>query len=398
MPRVDSTSDLGAEAIAPFRVAFGSSAIDELRDRLGNTRWPERETVDDWSQGVPLAFVQDLATYWREEYDFDAAEERLNAWPQYRTRVDDLGIHFVHAPSPEPDAMPLIITHGWPGSFVEFLDVVSPLTDPVAHGGDAADAFHVVCPSLPGYGFSDRPTTRGRGVPWIADAWATLMSRLGYERFGAQGGDWGSAVTWTLGERHRDRVTGIHLNMPTVPLGPITDDATERERQAWDDFAWHTQWGTGYQHLQSTRPQTLGYGLVDSPVGQLAWIVEKFWAWTDCDGHPLNVFTREQLLDNVSVYWFTGTGASAGRLYWESAGPAIAADSDALASMAGPVTVPTGCSIFPRELRRPSRRWAESRFTNIHWWNELDRGGHFAAFEQPAIFVDEVRASFRPLR
>jgi pimeloyl-ACP methyl ester carboxylesterase len=384
--------------VAPFRVVFDPDAIADLRSRLRNTRWPERETVDDWSQGIPLAFVKDLAAYWCQDYDFAAAEERLNAWPQFTSRTDDVDIHFVHARSPEPDAMPLVITHGWPGSFVEFSDVLGPLTDPAAHGGNGADAFHVVCPSLPGYGFSEKPTTRGRGVPWIAEAWATLMSRLGYERFGAQGGDWGSAVTWTIGERYRDRVAGIHLNMPTVPLGPITDDATDRERQAFDDFEWHTRWGTGYQHQQSTRPQTLGYGLVDSPVGQLAWIVEKFWAWTDCDGDPLNIFSREQLLDNVSVYWFTGTGASSGRLYWESAGPAIASDPAAVAAMAGLITVPTGCSVFPHEIRRPSRRWAEQRFKNIHWWNELDKGGHFAAFEQPALFVDEVRSSFRALR
>jgi pimeloyl-ACP methyl ester carboxylesterase len=384
--------------VAPFRVVFDPDAIADLRSRLRNTRWPERETVDDWSQGIPLAFVKDLAAYWCQDYDFAAAEERLNAWPQFTSRTDDVDIHFVHARSPEPDAMPLVITHGWPGSFVEFSDVLGPLTDPAAHGGNGADAFHVVCPSLPGYGFSEKPTTRGRGVPWIAEAWATLMSRLGYERFGAQGGDWGSAVTWTIGERYRDRVAGIHLNMPTVPLGPITDDATDRERQAFDDFEWHTRWGTGYQHQQSTRPQTLGYGLVDSPVGQLAWIVEKFWAWTDCDGDPLNIFSREQLLDNVSVYWFTGTGASSGRLYWESAGPAIASDPAAVAAMAGPISVPTGCSVFPHEIRRPSRRWAEQRFKNIHWWNELDKGGHFAAFEQPALFVDEVRSSFRALR
>jgi pimeloyl-ACP methyl ester carboxylesterase len=388
--------------LVPFRVEFAPAAIDDLHARLRHTRWPERETVDDWSQGMPLAFAQDLATYWRDEYDFDAAQERLNEWPQFTTRIDDLDIHFVHARSPEPEAVPLVMTHGWPGSVAEFLDVLGPLTDPAAHGGDAADAFHVVCPSLPGYGFSSTPTTRGRGVPWIAGAWATLMARLGYERFGAQGGDWGSAVTTTVGELHRDRVLGIHVNMPTVPLGPLTDDATDREREGFDDFAWHTRWGTGYQHLQSTRPQTLGYGLADSPVGQLAWIVEKFWAWTDCDGDPLSIFTRDQLLDNVSIYWFSGTGASSARLYWESAGPAPPldgpVDAAAMAATLGPVTVPTGCSVFPREIRRPSRRWAEQRFTNIHWWNEPEKGGHFAAFEQPELFVDEVRSSFRPLR
>ena len=225
------------------------------------------------------------------------------------------------------------------------------------------------------------------------------MARLGYDRYGAQGGDWGSAVTCILGEQHREHVTGIHVNMPTVMLAPPDEATTEQERRNYEDFQWHTRWGAGYQHVQSTRPQTLGYGLVDSPLGQLAWTVEKFWAWTDCDGDPYNVFSREQLLDNATVYWFTATGASSGRLYWESAGPAAASDPAAAAILQmGEITVPSGCSIFPRELRRPSRRQAEARFTNLHYWNEPERGGHFAAFEQPAIFVDELRASFRPLR
>ncbi|MHB8463628.1 MAG: epoxide hydrolase family protein [Acidimicrobiales bacterium] len=385
--------------VVPFQIAFDVAEIDDLRRRLRDTRWPERETVGDWSQGMPLSFATDLASYWRQEYDFDAAAARMNAWPQYKTRIDELDIHFVHARSPEPHALPLVITHGWPGSFVEFLHVVGPLTDPASHGGDPRDAFHVVCPSLPGFGFSDKPSTRHRGLPWIAQAWATLMRRLGYKRYGAQGGDWGSAVTCLLGQGHREDVVGIHVNMPTVELGPLTDDSTEAERRNFDDYAWHTRWGAGYQHQQSTRPQTLGYGLVDSPVGQLAWIVEKFWAWTDCDGDPYKVFTREQLLDNVTVYWFTNTAASSARLYWEGAGPIVAQDPAAAAALAlGEVTVPTGCSVFPKEIRRPSRRWVERRFTNIHWWNEPPRGGHFAAFEQPSLFVDELRSSFRPLR
>ncbi len=387
-----------AEDISAFEVAFDEGDVDDLRRRLRHTRWPDRETVDDWSQGAPLAFVQDLSAYWRDEYDFAAAAARMNEWPQFKTRIDDLDIHFVHARSAEPGALPLVITHGWPGTYVEFLDVIGPLTDPVAHGGEARDAFHVVCPSLPGYGFSGKPSTRGRGVPWIAEAWATLMRRLGYDRYGAQGGDWGSAVTSVLGESHQEAVVGIHVNMPTVALGPLSEDSTEQERRNYNDFEWHTQWGTGYQRQQATRPQTLGYGLVDSPVGQLAWVVEKFWAWTDCDGDPYSIFTREQLLDNVTVYWFTGTGASSGRLYWESAGPILASDPVAAAPGMGVVTVPTGCSIFPKELRRPSRRRAERRFKSIHWWNEPPKGGHFAAFEQPAIFVDEVRSSFRSLR
>ncbi len=383
----------------PFLIAFDPAEIDDLQRRLRSIRWPERETVGDWSQGVPLAFLQDLVSYWCDTYDFDAAVERMNVWPQFTTRIDDLDIHFLHARSREHDALPLVITHGWPGTFVEFLEVIGPLTDPTAHGGDPRDVFHVVCPSLPGYGFSDRPSTRGRGLPWIADAWARLMARLGYDRYGAQGGDWGSAVTCILGEQDREHVTGIHVNMPTVMLAPPDEATTEQERRNYEAFQWHTRWGAGYQHVQSTRPQTLGYGLVDSPVGQLAWTVEKFWAWTDCDGDPYNVFSREQLLDNATVYWFTATGASSGRLYWESAGPAATSDPAAAAILQmGEVTVPSGCSVFPRELRRPSRRQAEARFTNLHYWNEPARGGHFAAFEQPAIFVDELRASFRPLR
>src|SRR5436190_6107593 len=236
-PRCGVMSD---SDVVPFRVAFDAPAIEGLRARLRSTRWPERETVDDWSQGIPLAFVQDLAAYWCDEYDFAAAEQRLNAWPQFTTRIDDIDVHFVHARSPDPEALPLVITHGWPGSVVEFFDVLGPLIDPVAHGGDAADAFHVVCPSLPGYGFSTKPTTRGRGVPWMAHAWATLMSRLAYERFAAQGGDWGSAVTTTVGELYRDRVFGVHINMPTVPLGPLTDDSTPSERRNLEDFEWHT--------------------------------------------------------------------------------------------------------------------------------------------------------------
>jgi epoxide hydrolase len=382
----------------PFQVRFTPETIDDLRRRLATARWPERETVDDWSQGVRLDFVRDLARYWCDNYDFEAAEKRLNAWPQFTTPIDDLDIHFLHARSPEPDALPLVMSHGWPGTVVEFLDVIGPLADPVAHGGSASEAFHVVCPSLPGYGFSDKPTTTGHGIPWIAEAWQTLMDRLGYARYAAQGGDWGSAITCVLGEAHPDRVVGIHITMPTIPLGPLTDDSTDEERRNYDDFERHTQWGTGYQYQQSTRPQTLGYGLADSPIGQLAWVVEKFWAWTDCDGDPYRIFTRDQLLDNATVYWMTGTGASSARLYWESAGPAAATNGTALAPGMGVVTVATGCSVFPKEIRRPSRRWAESRFTNIQYWNEPLKGGHFSAFEQPQIFVDEVRSSFRALR
>jgi pimeloyl-ACP methyl ester carboxylesterase len=282
-----------------------------------------------------------------------------------------------------------VLTHGWPGSIVEFLKVVGPLADPAAHGGDASDAFHVVCPSLPGYGFSDKPTRPGWGVPRIAGAWGELMRRLGYERYGAQGGDWGSAVTTALGQIDPEHCVGIHLNM--VPVGPgrsTGGDFTPQEAAALAALADHDRWGTGYSKQQSTRPQTLGYGLVDSPAAQAAWIIEKFWAWTDCDGHPENVLSRDELLDNVMLYWLPAAGASSARLYWESFA----------ARNADPVTVPMGAAIFPKEIFRPSRRWAERRFSDIRHWTEAERGGHFAALEQPDAFVADVRAFFRLVR
>ena len=377
------------DEVTPFRIDTPESDLDDLRERLRRTRWPEAETVDDWSQGIPLAYVQELTGYWADRFDWRSTEALLNRLPQFRTDIDGLAIHFIHARSPHPDALPLIITHGWPGSVVEFLKVIGPLTDPPAHGGDAADAFHVVCPSLPGFGFSDKPSRTGWSTDHIARAWAQLMGRLGYRRYGAQGGDWGAAVTANLGQQDTEHLAGIHLNMPIAGADKSTfGDLTERERAALADMKDHSTWGTGYSKQQSTRPQTIGYGLVDSPTAQCAWIVEKFWAWTDCDGHPENVLTRDELLDNVMLYCLPGTGASSARLYWESF----------VRTNVDPVAVPTGVSIFPKEIFRPSRRWVERRFTDIRYWNEVDRGGHFAAFEQPVAFVDEVRASFRLVR
>jgi pimeloyl-ACP methyl ester carboxylesterase len=291
--------------------------------------------------------------------------------------------------SPHAGALPLVLTHGWPGSVVEFLKVIGPLTDPVAHGGDAADAFHVVCPSLPGYGFSDKPAETGWGVERIAASWAQLMARLGYDRYGAQGGDWGAGVTASIGEQDVDHVVGIHLNMVTATPDKATfDDLTPQEQAALASLVHYRDWDSGYSKQQSTRPQTLGYGLVDSPAGQCGWIIEKFWSWMDCDGDPANVVSRDEMLDNVMLYWLPGTGASSGRLYWESFNR----------QRMDTISVPTGCSIFPKEIFRPSRRWAEQRFTDIRSWNEPDSGGHFAAFEQPATYVDEVRGFFRLVR
>jgi pimeloyl-ACP methyl ester carboxylesterase len=375
--------------IDAFKIAAPDADLEDLKRRLRATRWPERECVDDWSQGLPLPYAQEVCAYWLDKYDWRAREARLNRFAQFRTAIDGLGIHFIHMRSPHTNAMPLVITHGWPGSIVEFHKVIEPLTNPTAHGGDAADAFHVVCPSLPGYGFSDKPSLTGWNVQRIARAWSELMRRLGYQRYAAQGGDWGAAVTGSIGTQDTAGCIGIHLNMPLAFPDPATaNDLTEKEKAAIAGIQHYNDWDSGYSKQQSTRPQTLGYGLADSPVGQMAWILEKFWSWTDCDGHPENVLTRDELLDNVMIYWLTGTAASSARLYWES-----------FRSMqAEPVTVPAGCSIFPKEIFRASRRWVEKRFTKLIYFNELDKGGHFAAFEQPAAFVGEVRACFRGLR
>jgi pimeloyl-ACP methyl ester carboxylesterase len=384
------------DEVTPFRVEIAEAALDDLRQRLLRTRWAEAEPVADWSQGIPHGYLRELCRYWADGYDWRATEARLNALPQFRTEIDGLGIHFVHVRSPHPDALPLIITHGWPGSIIEFLKVIGPLTDPTAHGGEAGDAFHVVCPSLPGYGFSDRPARTGWGVERIADAWSVLAGRLGYRRYGAQGSDWGTSITTLLAQQYPERLAGIHLTPPLAPPDPTTfGDLTDRERAAIAALDHAEQWESGYSREQATRPQTIGYALVDSPAALCAWIVEKFRSWTDCDGHPENVLTRDELLDNVMLYWLPGTGASSARLYWES----IRRVNEWISgSIHDTVAVPTGCSIFPKELQRPSRRWAEKRFVDIRYWNEPDRGGHFAAFEQPGLFVNEVRSFFRLVR
>jgi pimeloyl-ACP methyl ester carboxylesterase len=373
----------------PFRVEISEEAIEDLRRRLRATRWPEAETVADWSQGAPLAYVQELARWWADEYDMGLAD-RVNAFEQAKVELDGLGIHFIHARSPEPEALPLVLTHGWPGSITEFLDVLGPLSDPRAHGGDPADAFHVVAPSLPGYGWSDKPTEAGWGIDRIGSAWHRLMTSLGYDGYVAQGGDWGAGVTTALAQQAPDGLRAIHLSMPLAfPDADTMGDLTPTETQALADLGEHAASGMGYSSQQSTRPQTLGYGLTDSPAGQLAWIVEKFWAWTDGGGHPEGALTRQQMLDDVSAYWFTASAASSARLYWESFGRL---------QQAGPVEVPTAITVFPREIIRPSRRWAEKAYPNLVLFEEVERGGHFAAMEQPEIFVDQLRVAFRPYR
>jgi epoxide hydrolase len=385
-----------SDGVTRFRIEVGEAELRDLRQRLRRTRWPEAETVEDWSQGVPRAYMQELCAYWADGYDWRAAEARLNGLRQFRTRIDGLGIHFVHVRSPHAGALPLVITNGWPGSIVEYMKVIGPLADPAAHGGAEADAFHVVCPTLPGYGFSDKPAEPGWGVERIAAAWTQLMERLGYERYGAVGSDWGTSVSTEIGQRAPEHVVGIHLIPPLAAPDPATlDDLTDAERAALADLERGKEWESGYSAEQSTRPQTVGYGLVDSPVGLCAWIVEKFRAWTDCDGHPENAVTRDELLDNVMLHWLPGTGASSARLYWESIRQVSERFTGANVDT---VAVPAGCSIFPKEVPRPSRRWAARRFTDIRHWNELEAGGHFAALEQPELFVDEVRTFFRLVR
>ncbi|MHA3021893.1 epoxide hydrolase family protein [Mycobacterium sp. BMJ-28] len=375
--------------IHPFRIAVTDAELDDLSRRLAGTRWPEAECVDDWSQGIPLSYTRELAEYWAHGYDWRAREGALNRFAQFTTEVDGLDIHFIHQRSPHDGALPLIITHGWPGSVVEFQKVIEPLTDPTKFGGSAADAFHVVCPSLPGYGFSGKPATTGWGVQRIAQAWETVMGRLGYHRYGAQGGDWGAAVTTQIG-RNVGGCIGIHTNMPICrPTADSLKNPTEDDARALAASKHYQRWDAGYSKQQSTRPQTLGYGLVDSPVAQLAWIVEKFWAWTDCDGHPENVLTRDELLDNVMLYWITGSGASSARLYWESYAVFGADDQR--------VELPTGVAAFPKEILRAPRSWCEAAY-NVTQWTAMPRGGHFAAFEQPELFVADVRKFFSTVR
>ena len=374
--------------VEPFWIDVPEEDLQDLAGRLRRTRWPEPATVGDWSQGVPLAYIRELCSYWAEGYDWPARQKYLNSFPHYRTEIDGLGIHFLHVPSPHDGALPLVLTHGWPGSFVEFLDVIGPLTDPTAHGGDAGDAFHVVVPSLPGYAFSGKPTSPGWGVERTARAWAALMDRLGYDRFGAQGGDWGSMVTTSLAQQAPDRVAGIHLNMILGFPGPDDGEPTGQEQSALAALNAYMAYDSGYSKQQSTRPQTLGYALVDSPVGQCAWILEKFWSWSDTAGDPVGALGADRILDNVMLYWLNAAGASSARLYWESFNN----------PPRGPVPVPMGGSVFPKEIFRTSRRWAQRQFPDIRHWGEPAVGGHFAAFEQPAIFVDEVRRFFRTVR
>ena len=380
------------DAVEPFSVSVSQAAIDDLKRRLKFTRWPEQETVRDWSQGVPLEKAQALIAHWHDKYDWRRFEARINAIPQYRTQIDGLGIHFIHVRSPEPNALPILLTHGWPGSFVEFMDIVGPLSDPKRFGGQAQDAFHVVVPSLPGFGFSDKPTETGWNLDRIARAWATLMKRLGYDHWVAQGGDWGAGVTHALAQQRLPGLIAAHVNWQFVFPAKLPDDPTPAERKVIDRASWFLNEQSGYFREHATRPQTIGYPLADSAAGQALWIYEKFQAWTDNHGNAEDALSIEAMLDNISLYWFTNTAASSARIYWENTRAGLATFSK------GRIDLPMAASVFPREIFCPPKAWAEAQWPNLFYWNELDKGGHFAAFEQPALFTEEMRKAFRSRR
>ncbi|WNG28265.1 epoxide hydrolase [Cystobacter fuscus] len=378
--------------VTPFRVSIPQAALNDLKRRLAATRWPERETVKDWSQGVPLAKAQALITYWRDRYDWRKFEARLNAFPQFRTQIDGLGIHFLHVKSPHPNALPIILTHGWPGSIVEFLKVIGPLTDPTRHGGRAEDAFHVVIPSLPGFGFSDKPAETGWDVARIAKAWGVLMQRLGYTKWVAQGGDWGSGVTHALGHLRPDGLVAAHVNWPLVFPEKLPEHPTPDEQAAIDAAGRFANEQYGYFKEQATRPQTIGYALADSPAGQALWIYEKFQAWTDNQGNPEDALSMDEMLDNITLYWLTDTAASSARIYWQNSQGKPSGFS------AGRIELPMAATTFPHELYRAPRKWAEALWPHLLYWGEVDKGGHFAAFEQPVLFANELREAFRTVR
>ena len=390
-PAAAQTAD---DAIVPFTIAVPDAVLEDLRERLARARYPDELEGAGWTYGANLAYVRELVDYWRDDFDWRAQERRLNRFEQFRTDIDGLDVHFIHRRAADPDAFPLLIVHGWPGSFVEFHKIIEPLADPAGHGGQAADAFHLVIPSIPGYGFSDKPREAGYSPRRMAEIFAKLMARLGYARYGAQGGDYGSLISRILGRIDAEHVAGIHLNLCTAGPPPGVADPTVgvpaaeleqmRERQAfWTDDE------RGYSAIQGTKPQTIGYALNDSPVGLAAWIVEKFRAWSDVNGDVESKFTKDELLTNVTVYWVTETPTSAARLYYELRHPGFPA--------AGRVEVPTGCAAFPKEISFTPRRWLEAAYNLTHF-TIMPRGGHFAALEEPALLIDDVRAFFRTVR
>ena len=377
--------------VTPFEVHVPQAALQDLKRKLANARWPDKEPVTDWSQGVPLAKAQSLVEYWRTRYDWRLVESTLNGLPQFRTQIDGLGIHFIHVRSKHENALPIILTHGWPGSILEFLQVIAPLTNPTVYGGKPDEAFHVVIPSLPGFGFSDKPTEPGWRLPRIANAWAVLMARLGYSNYFAQGGDWGAGVTSWMAKQQPSGLAAVHLNLPILfpPPPPPPSGYTAEEQAALAQLGEYARDASGYASIQGTRPQTLGYGLADSPVGQAMWIYEKFQAWSDNKGDPADAISVDRMLDDITLYWLTDTAASSARLYYES----FARD---FARM--PLELPVAVSIFKGDVFTPPKVWGVETYSKLFYWNEVPRGGHFAALEQPELFVAELRKSFAQMR
>lgn len=375
--------------IRPFAAAVPESDIADLRRRLAMTRWPDPETVDDWSQGVPVASARSLVGYWERSYDWRRCEAELNRFPQFLTEIDGVDIHFIHVRSRNRNALPLLLTHGWPGSVLDFVTLIDPLTDPAAFGGDTADSFDVVIPSLPGFGFSGKPTTPGWTITRIAAAWAALMKRLGYDRWAAQGGDWGAAVTTALGAMQPDGLLGVHLNTPYAFPTQIPDTLSPDEREAVDGLARYLGELGGSNHLQGTRPETVGFALADSPAGQAAWIYEKFQSKTDNQGLAEDALGVDDMLDTISLYWFTNSAASSARIYWDNRS----------ATMAGPtLTLPVAVTVFPRDIPRLPRNWIQDAYSDLIHHGEAERGGHFAALEQPETLIREIRDGLRSLR
>jgi len=392
------------DAIRPYRISISNEAITELRNRANATRWPDKETVKDGSQGVKLAQIQGLVKYWGTDYDWHKTQTKLNALPHFRTTIDGLDIHFIHVKSKHKNALPIIITHGWPGSFLELLKVIDPLTNPTAYGGKAEDAFDVVIPSMPGYGFSEKPTGTGWGVEKIGSAWDVLMKRLGYTHYVAQGGDWGSVIADAMARQAPQGLLGIHLNMPaTVPADvakalqngePAPAGLSAKEKAAYNSLAKLYTRGAGYAGMMVTRPQTLGYGLTDSPVGLASFFLDKFNDWTYSGGNAEKSLTRDEILDDISLYWFTNTANSSASLYWENNNN----NFNVVEQKTNDIKIPVAVTVFPGEIYQAPKSWTQKSYKNLIYFNEVNKGGHFASWEEPQLFTEELRAAFRSLR
>ncbi|GGO02328.1 epoxide hydrolase family protein [Saccharibacillus kuerlensis] len=383
--------------VQPFRIDIPEADLDDLKDRLARTRWPEEAPGDSWNYGVPLSYMKELAEYWRTEYDWRIHESKLNEYPQFKTEIGGESVHFLHVQSPEPDALPLLLIHGWPGSIVEFLDMIGPLTRPRDYGREASDAFHLVIPSLPGYGFSGPTSQSGMDYKRIAGMFVTLMKRLGYNRYGTQGGDWGSFISLEIGHKDPESVVGVHVNMLVTP--PPEDPKKlaklkPKDRETLEKIKHYAKEQSGYSVQQGTRPQTLSYALTDSPSGQLSWIIEKFYEWTDIEGLPEEKISRDRLLTNITIYWLTATAGSSARLYYETMHMDGSPLPDETFADPGP---PLGVAVFPKDVSYPIRALAEDRY-NVQHWTEFEQGGHFAAMEQPELLTRDILEFFRKIR